>query len=134
MQRCASARKPFPIRVNRPALLDTVVGEFVRALQVLDQLQTNGGPENPNGRPSFDFPRTIESIVISATLPRQASCCKRRLGLDGAGGSKLFRPLRSTTLSGVTLGVKAIGAPQRQRAAFMIEAEQPLFRRAPEMN
>ena len=32
-------------------LLDTVVDELVRALQVLDQLQTNGAPRDPNGPP-----------------------------------------------------------------------------------
>jgi len=95
-RRCASARKPF--RYERiGGLLDTVVDELVRTLQVLDQLQTKAIPEIRMDVLVRFPPRTIESIVISAMLPRQARCCKRGLGLCGQAGH--FPTIRSTTLS-----------------------------------
>ena len=64
-----------------------------------------GARPTPDGRPatepratcSSEVPRTIESVVISAMLPRQASCCNAFCVSTGRRVS--FPTMRSTTLS-----------------------------------
>src|SRR3984893_1203377 len=80
---------------------------------------------------SFDFPRTTESIVILAALPRQASCCNAAWVWTGRRVN--LSTIRCTTV-GVPLGAKAIELPVPARRV-MIEAEQPLFgERGDELN
>ena len=62
--------------------------------------------------------------MISATLPRQASCCSACLGPDGQAGQLPDHEVHH--IVGVTLGVNAIEVPAPARRV-MIEGEQPLF-------
>jgi len=65
----------------------------------------------------------MESIVISATLPRQASCCKAAwVPTDRRVNFPPIDPRRYR----VALGVEAIELPAPARRV-MIEAEQPFF-------
>src|ERR1700675_606037 len=112
-----------PFRYERiGGLLDTVVDELVRTVQVLDQLQTNGIPEirmdvlvrfPENDRKHRDFGDVAEAGEL----------LQRGLGLGGQAGQLPDHEVHH--IVGVPLGVKAIELPAPARRV-MIEAEQPL--------
>src|SRR5713101_102687 len=97
--------------------------ELVRALQVLDQLQTNGVPEirtdvlvrfAENDRKDRDLGDVAEAGEL----------LQRRLGLDGQAGQLPDHEVHY--IVGVPLGVNAIELLVPARGV-RIEAEQPLF-------
>src|SRR6202166_4258738 len=67
---------------------------------------------------SFDFPKTPESIVMLAALPRQASCCNAAWVWTGRRVN--LPTIRSTTLSVYPLARRR-SSSQCQRAASAVE-------------
>ena len=113
-----------PFRYQRiGGLLDTVVDELVRALQVLDQLQTNGVPEIRTDV-LVRFPENDRKHRDLGDVAEAGELLQRRLGLDGQAGQLPDHEVHH--IVGVPLGVNAIELPAPARRV-MIEAEQPLF-------
>src|SRR6267143_5475280 len=113
-----------PFRYERiGGLLDTVVNELVRALQVLDQFQTNGVPEIRTDV-LVRFPENDRKHLDLGDVAEAGELLQRRLGLDGQAGQLSDHKVHD--IVGVTLDVKAIELPAPARRV-MIEAEQPLF-------
>src|SRR5260370_10663200 len=104
-------------------LLDTVVDELVRALQVLDQLQTNGVPESRTDV-LVRFPENDRKHRDLGDAAEAGELLQRRLGLDGQTGQPPDHEVHHSV--GVAVGVNAIELPAPARRV-MIEAEQPLF-------
>ena len=113
-----------PFRYERiGGLLDTVVGELVRTLQVLDQLQTNGVPEIRTDV-LVRFPENDRKHRDLGDVAEAGELLQRRLGLDRQAGQLPDHKVHH--IVGVPLGVNAIELPAPARGV-MIEAEQPLF-------
>src|SRR6202047_4832371 len=75
-----------PCRYERiGGLLDTVVDELVRALQVLDQLQTNGVPEIRTDV-LVRFPENDRKHRDLGDVAEAGELLQSRLGLDGQAG------------------------------------------------
>ena len=80
---CATSSRPIRRwAAARCVLRDQRIGGFLHA--VVDKPVAPSGarparggppPKAPRGPSSSEVPRTIASVAISATLPRQASCC-----------------------------------------------------------
>src|SRR6202163_3216356 len=103
-------------------LLDTVVDELVRALQVFDQLQTNGVPEiQTDGL--VRFPQNDRKHRDLGGVAEAGELLQRRLGPDRQAGQSSDHEVHHVV--GVPLVVNAIELPAPARRV-MIEAEQPL--------
>src|ERR1700681_1954002 len=103
--------------------MDPVVDELVRGLQGLDQLQTDGGPENRKDV-LVRLPENYRKHRDPGDVAEAGELLQRRLGLDRQADQSPDHEVHD--IVGVPLGVKAIELPAPARRV-MIEAEQPLF-------
>src|ERR1700724_3164700 len=112
-----------PFRYERVGgLLDTVVDELVRTLQVLNQLQTNGVPEIRMDV-LVRFPENDRKYRDLGDVAEAGELLQRRLGLDRQAGQLSDHEVHH--IVGIGLGVNAIELPAPARRV-VIEAEQPL--------
>jgi hypothetical protein len=113
-----------PFRYERiRGLLDTVVDELVRTLQVLDQLQPNGIPEIRMDV-LVRFPENDRKHRDLGDVAETGEPLQRGLGLVGQAGQLPDHKVHH--IVSVPLGVKAIDLPAPARRV-VIEAEQSLF-------